>query len=61
MAFLNVLLAIADPGDEIILPLPYYFNQEMAVRMLDCTPGTPFRPDVNYRLRLDALRAAVTR
>jgi aspartate/methionine/tyrosine aminotransferase len=31
MAFLNVLLAITDPEDEVILPSPYYFNQEMAI------------------------------
>ncbi len=36
MGFLNALFAITDPGDEVILPLPYYFNQEMAVRMLNC-------------------------
>src|SRR5687767_6246057 len=26
MAFVNALAAIADPGDEVILPTPYYFN-----------------------------------
>ncbi len=59
MAFLNVLLAITDPGDEIILPLPYYFNQEMAVRMLSCTP-VPVPTDAGYQLQLDALRGAIT-
>ncbi len=59
MAFLNVLLAITDPGDEIILPLPYYFNQEMAVRMLNCAP-VPVPTDDDYQLQLDALRAAIT-
>lgn len=59
MAFLNVLLAIADPGDEIILPLPYYFNQEMAVRMLNCIP-VAVPTDAQYQLNLDALRAAIT-
>jgi aspartate/methionine/tyrosine aminotransferase len=59
MAFLNVLLAIADPGDEIILPLPYYFNQEMAVRMLNCIP-VPVPTDAQYQLQLDALQAAIT-
>ncbi len=38
MGFLNALFAITDPGDEVILPTPYYFNHEMAVRMLDCVP-----------------------
>ncbi len=38
MAFVNALSAIADPGDEIILLSPYYFNHEMAVGMLNCRP-----------------------
>ncbi|MFI3137741.1 MAG: pyridoxal phosphate-dependent aminotransferase [Methylococcaceae bacterium] len=59
MAFLNVLLAITDPGDEIILPLPYYFNQEMAVRMLNCTP-VMVPTDAEYQLQLALLRAAIT-
>jgi aspartate/methionine/tyrosine aminotransferase len=59
MGFLNALFAITDPGDEAILPLPYYFNQEMAIRMLNCTPV--FVPtDENYHLRPEAIRAAIT-
>jgi aspartate/methionine/tyrosine aminotransferase len=59
MGFLNVLLAMTDPGDEIVLPLPYYFNQEMAVRMLNCTPiAVP--TDSRYQLQIGALRAALT-
>lgn len=59
MAFLNIILAIADPGDEIILPTPYYFNQEMAIRMLGCEPvPVPTRKD--YQLDLAALQAAIT-
>lgn len=38
MAFLNALLAITDPGDEVILLRPYYFNHEMAITMLGCNP-----------------------
>ena len=38
MGFLNALCAITDPGDEVILPAPYYFNHEMAVRMVNCKP-----------------------
>ena len=59
MGFLNVLLAITDPGDEIILPLPYYFNQEMAVRMLNCMP-VAVPTDTSYQLDLSLLRAAIT-
>ncbi|MBL9212917.1 MAG: pyridoxal phosphate-dependent aminotransferase [Opitutaceae bacterium] len=58
-AFMNAVLAIADPGDEFILPTPYYFNQEMAVTMANCRPVL-VPTDANYQLDLDALRAAIT-
>lgn len=38
MAFMNAILAITDPGDEIILQTPYYFNHEMAVRIANANP-----------------------
>jgi len=59
LAFMNAVLAIADPGDEIILPLPYYFNHEMAIVMAGCTP-VPVATGADYQLRLDALAAAIT-
>ena len=59
MAFLNALLAITDPGDEVILPLPYYFNHDMAIAMIGCRP-VPVLTDENYQLRLDALADAIT-
>jgi aspartate/methionine/tyrosine aminotransferase len=59
IGFLNALFAIADPGDEVILPLPYYFNQEMAIRMLNCVPVC-VPTDADFQLRPEALRAAVT-
>lgn len=59
MAFLNCVLAVADPGDEFILPMPFYFNQEMAIRMSGCVPvGVPTHAD--WSLDLDALAAAIT-
>lgn len=59
MAFLNCLLAVADPGDEFILPSPYYFNQEMAIRMVGCVPvSVPVNED--WSLDVEALAAAVT-
>jgi len=38
MAFMNAVLALTRPGDEIILLKPYYFNHEMAVRIAGCVP-----------------------
>ncbi|QQS48260.1 MAG: pyridoxal phosphate-dependent aminotransferase [Acidobacteriota bacterium] len=58
-AFINALLAIADPGDEIILNLPYYFNHEMAVSMANCTPVL-VPTDDRYHLQPDLIRQAIT-
>lgn len=58
-AFVNALLAIADPGDEVILPVPYYFNHEMAITMAGCRPVL-VPTDSGYQPDLDALRAALT-
>ena len=58
-AFITALLAIADPGDEIILPTPYYFNHEMAVTMANCR-AVLVPTDANYQLDPDAIRAALT-
>lgn len=58
-AFMNAVLAITDPGDEIILPTPYYFNHEMAVVMAGARAvGVPTRS--TYQLDLDRLAAAIT-
>ena len=59
MAFLNCVLAVADPGDEFILPMPFYFNQEMAIRMCGCTP-VPVPTHSDWSLDVDALAAAIT-
>ena len=59
LAFTNALLAIADPGDEIILQTPYYFNHEMAVTMAGCRPVL-VDTDSKYQLRPDAIAAAIT-
>lgn len=59
MGFLHAVLAIADPDDEIIIPVPYYFNHEMAVTMADCRPVL-VPTDSDYQLRLDDLEAAIT-
>jgi aspartate/methionine/tyrosine aminotransferase len=59
LAFANAILAICDPGDEVILPTPYYFNHEMAITMANCRPVL-VPTDAAYQLDLAALRAAIT-
>lgn len=59
LAFTNALLAIADPGDEIILQVPYYFNHEMAITMASCKPVL-VPTDAQYQLQPDEIRNAIT-
>src|SRR5680860_236867 len=59
MAFLYAVLAIAEPGDEVILSTPYYFNHEMAVTMTGCR-AVPVSTDAINHLRPDAIEAAIT-
>lgn len=59
MAFFEIILAITVPGDEVLLPVPFYFNHEMALRMLGCTPvPVSTRPD--FSLDLEAIARAIT-
>lgn len=58
MAFLNALIAVTDPGDEVILPRPYYFNQEMAIRMVGCVPVF-VDTTADFQLDVPALAAAI--
>jgi aspartate/methionine/tyrosine aminotransferase len=63
-AFCVALMAIAGPGDEVLLPLPYYFNHDMWLTMQGVRGvHVPFveadpTPDVE---RLEALVTARTR
>jgi aspartate/methionine/tyrosine aminotransferase len=59
MAFMHAVFAITEPGDEIILNVPFYFNHEMAIQMAGCT-AVRVATDERYQLRPDALRRAVT-
>ena len=59
MAFFESVLCITDPGDEIILLTPYYFNHEMTARIANCNPvvvppGPDFMPDIA------AIRASIS-
>ena len=59
MAFMHVVLAMTAPGDEVILPTPFYFNHEMAIEMAGCRV-VRVPTDAHYQLQLDALAAAIT-
>lgn len=59
MGFLNAILAITSPGDEILLQTPYYFNHEMAVTIAGCRPIL-VATDEQYQLRPTAIAEAIT-
>jgi len=59
MAFQHAILAITSPGDEVILPVPFYFNHEMAIQIAGCNP-VRVPTDERYQLDVDAIKAAVT-
>jgi aspartate/methionine/tyrosine aminotransferase len=59
MAFVNAILAVTDPGDEVILQVPYYFNHDMAITMAGCRM-VPVATDEHYQLQPDLIDRAIT-
>lgn len=60
-AFCLAVMALAGAGDEVILPLPYYFNHRMWLDMLGVKPVyAPFRPEAGGVPEPDALAALIT-
>ncbi len=59
MAFMHAVFAVTEPGDDIILNVPFYFNHEMAIQMAGCRV-VAVATDNRYQPRVDALRAAIT-
>jgi aspartate/methionine/tyrosine aminotransferase len=59
LAFVNAILAVTDPGDEVILPSPYYFNHEMAIVIAGGRAvAVPTQRD--YQLDVQAVADAIT-
>src|SRR3954471_4948718 len=59
MAFMHAVLATTAPGDEVILPVPFYFNHEMAIEMAGCR-AVRIACDERYQLRVEAIERAIT-
>lgn len=57
--FMNAILAITDPGDEVVLPVPYYFNYAMAIEMAGAVV-VPVATDAAYTFDLAAIENAIT-
>jgi aspartate/methionine/tyrosine aminotransferase len=58
-AFCLVASALTDVGDEILLPVPYYFNHDMWLRLDRVTP-VYFSTDANFVPSLEAAAHAIT-
>ncbi len=57
----NLFIALLDPGDEVIIPAPYWVSYPDMVMMAGGTPViVPTSPDDDFTLRPDALRARIT-
>jgi len=55
-AFMLAALTLLDPGDKVLLPSPFYFNHEMAVRIAGGVPvEVPLREDHGFQLTLSDL------
>jgi aspartate/methionine/tyrosine aminotransferase len=59
MAFSSLMVTIADPGDEIILLTPYYFNHEMAIRLANAIPVLVSTLD-DYHPDIERIKKAIT-
>ena len=59
LAFMNAILAITDPGDEVILQTPFYFNHDMAIVMAGAVM-VPVPTTRAYQLDLEAIAHAIT-
>lgn len=57
MAFQILMQVLCDPGDEVILPAPWYFNHVMAVQLAG---GVPVLPEAGLIPDPQILAAAIT-
>ena len=57
MAFQILMQVLCDPGDEVILPAPWYFNHVMAVQLAG---GVPVLPEAGLIPDPQLLAAAIT-
>jgi len=60
-AITNALIALVDPGDEVIVPMPYWVSYP---EMIKLTGGVPVFVDTafenNFKLTADELKASIT-
>lgn len=55
----NVFAAILNPGDEVIIPVPYWVTYPELVRMSDGTPVF-LEPDASFKVTAKSIKNAIT-
>lgn len=57
----NVMMAMVEPGDQVIIPSPYWVSYPEMVRLAGATPViVPTTAEQGYRITADQLRQAIT-
>ena len=60
-SLINAFMAIVDPGDEVLLPSPYWVSYPEMIRLAQGTVvELPTTEETGFRVTLDQLEAAVT-
>ena len=61
-SFFNLCQALLNPGDEAIVPAPYWVSYPEIVAIAGATPVMPYAgPEQHYKLRPEQLEQAITR
>ena len=57
----NLCMAVLDPGDEVIIPAPYWVSYPDMALLADGVPVTPYAgPEQDYKITAAQLAAAIT-
>lgn len=60
-ALYNTFMALLDPGDEVIVPAPYWVSYPEMIKLADGVPvELPTTEDTGFQVTIDQLEAAVT-
>jgi aspartate aminotransferase len=60
-ALFNLAIALFEPGDEVVIPAPYWVSYPEQVRLVGATPVTvPTTEDTGFRLTASALEPLLT-
>lgn len=60
-AITNALMAVTNPGDEVLIPVPYWVSYPEMVKLTGCTPVFVKTQEKNgYKLTVDDLKAHMT-